>query len=167
MTFDEVLSKFRIERRSQDGAQCICPAHRDEKASLTISKGEKRTLLYCHAGCDTEKILGAVGLKMSDLFEEPYWRSNERWREYVENREQRQIEDVYNYVDLSGRYAYTRLRLTGKNFVMELLRMTGSFMDFGEHPGRTSQLSIVMGSTNLKGRSQTENVFFMLRARKM
>lgn len=115
MTFDEVLSHFTVKSKSRDKAQCICPSHSDKQASLTISRGERGTVLHCHAGCDPEEIVEAVGLKMSDLFEEPLRRSE--WREYVESREQRQIESVYDYVDLSGRYVFTRLRLSGKKFI--------------------------------------------------
>ena len=110
MTFDEVLSHFQVNKRYRDKAQCLCPAHSDKEPSLTISRGDKGTVMHCQAGCDTEKILGAVGLKMTDLFDEPL--RNEQWRSYVENREKRQIESVYEYVDLSGNYAFTRLRLS-------------------------------------------------------
>lgn len=127
MTFDEVLSHFKVNKRYRDKAQCICPAHSDKQASLTISRGDRGTVLFCHAGCDTEKILGAVGLKMTDLFDEPL--RNEQWRSYVENREKRQIESVYEYVDLSGQYAFTRLRLSGKKFIYG--RMEGERFRYG------------------------------------
>lgn len=71
MTYDEILSYFQVKRRSGDKAQCICPAHNDHSPSLTISKGEKGTVLYCHAGCETADVLKAVGLKMSDLYDDP------------------------------------------------------------------------------------------------
>lgn len=71
MTYDEILSYFQVKRRSGDKAQCICPAHNDHSPSLTISKGEKGTVLHCHAGCETADVLRAVGLKMSDLFDDP------------------------------------------------------------------------------------------------
>lgn len=121
MTFDEVLSHFTIKKRYRDKAQCICPAHSDKEASLTISRGDKGTVIHCHAGCETETILGAVGLRLTDLFEEPLRSPDEKWRKYVESREQRQIEAVYEYVDLSGRYAFTRLRLSGKKFLYGIL----------------------------------------------
>ena len=121
MTFDEVLSHFQVKKKYRDRAQCICPAHSDKEASLTISKGDKGTVIHCHAGCETETILGAVGLRLTDLFEDPLRSPDEKWRKYVESREQRQIEAVYEYVDLSGRYAFTRLRLSGKKFLYGIL----------------------------------------------
>ena len=129
MTYEEVLSHFKIQNRYRDKAQCICPAHQDKEASLTISRGDKGTVLFCHARCPTEKILNTVGLKMTDLFDEPLQKSNERWRSFVEGREQRQIESVYEYVDLSGQYAFTRLRLAGKKFIYG--RMEGDRFRYG------------------------------------
>ena len=115
MTFDEVVSHFKVKSRNAGRVQCICPSHNDKEASLTISRGEKGTVVHCHAGCNTADVLGAVGLSMRDLFEDT--QTGEKWKAYVEGREKRQIEDVYRYVDLNGKYAFTRLRLSGKKFL--------------------------------------------------
>jgi len=46
-----------------------CPAHEDRVASLSISVGEAgRTILKCHAGCETAAIVRALGIAWSDLF---------------------------------------------------------------------------------------------------
>lgn len=45
-----------------------CPAHNDQKASLALRMGEKGIVMKCMAGCDTEAVVRALGLKMSDLF---------------------------------------------------------------------------------------------------
>jgi len=66
---DNILT--RLEGVKGDGAsyQARCPAHDDRVASLSISRGEDgRALVHCHAGCSTEAVLQAVGLKMVDLF---------------------------------------------------------------------------------------------------
>lgn len=118
MTYNEVLSRFQVKKSHRDKAQCICPSHNDKEASLTISKGEKGTVVHCHAGCETADILEKVGLKMSDLFADDLTPiTGERWRAYVEKREKRKIEGVYSYFDLNGNYAFTRIRLSGKNFI--------------------------------------------------
>ena len=130
MTYTEVLSRFQVKRSYRDKARCICPAHPDREASLTISKGEKGTIIHCHAGCETADVLGAVGLKMTDLFDDdPIQNTGERWRAYVEGREKRQIEDVYKYVDLNGNYAFTRIRLSGKKFIYGI--MDGDRFNYG------------------------------------
>ncbi|MGI8761310.1 MAG: AAA family ATPase [Jatrophihabitantaceae bacterium] len=48
-----------------------CPAHEDSTPSLSITGIEGQTLIHCHAGCRTEDVMGALGLTMSDLFDEP------------------------------------------------------------------------------------------------
>lgn len=129
MTYDEILSRFKVKRSYRDKAQCICPSHNDQEASLTISKGEKGTVVHCHAGCETADVLGAVGLSLKDLFEDDPIQTGERWRSYVEGREKRQIEDVYKYVDLNGNYAFTRIRLSGKKFIYGI--MDGDRFNYG------------------------------------
>lgn len=130
MTYDEILSRFQVKRSYRDKAQCICPSHNDKEASLTISKGEKGTVVHCHAGCETADILGAVGLSLKDLFDDdPIQNTGERWRAYVEGREKRKIEDVYKYVDLNGNYAFTRIRLSGKKFIYGI--MDGDRFNYG------------------------------------
>ncbi len=129
MTYDEILSRFQVKRSYRDKAQCICPSHNDQEASLTISKGEKGTVVHCHAGCETADVLGAVGLSLKDLFEDDPIQTGERWRSYVEGREKRQIEDVYKYVDLNGNYAFTRIRLSGKKFIYGI--MDGDRFNYG------------------------------------
>lgn len=130
MTYNEILSRFQVKRSYRDKAQCICPSHNDKEASLTISKGEKGTVVHCHAGCETADILGAVGLSLKDLFDDdPIQNTGERWRAYVEGREKRQIEDVYKYVDLNGNYAFTRIRLSGKKFIYGI--MDGDRFNYG------------------------------------
>ncbi|MBQ6519716.1 MAG: hypothetical protein IJI14_13420 [Anaerolineaceae bacterium] len=119
MTYDEVLRHFEVKRKNGDSAQCICPAHHDKEASLTISRDKDRTLVHCHAGCRTEDILHSVDLKMQDLFENPSEKPD--WKQYVEKREGKKVEDVYHYVDFSGAYTFTRLRLSGKKFLYGFL----------------------------------------------
>ncbi len=120
MTYEESLSHFRVVKRYSDKAQCRCPCHDDRRASLTITKGKKCTLLYCHAGCQFEDILQAVNLKKSDLFyeERPLGSS---WRAYIECREGRKIEAIYNYVSINDDYAFTKVRLQGKKMIYGML----------------------------------------------
>ena len=88
--FERNLEHFIISKRYGDKAQCRCPAHDDKRASLTITKGRKCTLFYCHAGCTVDDILPAAGLEKKDTFydTEPQ-RTN--WRAYIESREKRKI----------------------------------------------------------------------------
>lgn len=37
MTFERILSHFQVRKRGTGKAQCICPAHADREASLTLT----------------------------------------------------------------------------------------------------------------------------------
>lgn len=121
MTFEEIVSRFEVKSRYKDRVQAVCPAHPDKQASLTISRGRTGTLLHCHAGCDLESILNAVGLKKSDLFDSDKPQSSS-WKRYIESREKRQIEAIYDYVDCNGAYMYTKIRLQGKKLLYGILK---------------------------------------------
>lgn len=119
--YESNLRSFHIVKRSGDKAQCKCPAHDDRQASLTISKGRKCTLFYCHAGCKIDSILSAAGLEKKDTYydAEP---QQANWRTFIEGREKRKIEAVYNYVSIiNGSYAFTKLRLEGKKIIYGIL----------------------------------------------
>jgi hypothetical protein len=66
---DLILSHLKDPQKTNKGYKAKCPNHHDKRASLTISEGDDgRVLLKCFAGCPTEEIVKAVGLKMKDLF---------------------------------------------------------------------------------------------------
>ena len=121
MQFDEILTHFQIQKRYGDKAQARCPCHDDKQASLTITKGRRSALLHCHAGCNFEDIVQKVGLKKQDLyFEERPPGSN--WRAYVEGREHKRIEAVYNYVSAAnGEYTFTKIRIQDKRMIYGVL----------------------------------------------
>lgn len=110
MTYEEILSRFQVKRRYSNRAQCICPVHTDKQASLTISLKDNKILFRCHAGCNTESILGAVGLSFKDLgnYEPP------KWRERLEYGQKKHIEAVYDYKAADGKYLYSKVRFEGK-----------------------------------------------------
>jgi hypothetical protein len=72
----DLLSLLKNVRKSRDGwtARCPVPAHDDRQNSLSVALGERdgkrRWLLRCHAGCDFQMIISALGLEASDLVEE-------------------------------------------------------------------------------------------------
>ncbi len=69
MTLQEILSRLHGVHGSGKQYTARCPAHDDHNASLSIGQGEDgKILLHCHAGCDVENILAALGLKKADLF---------------------------------------------------------------------------------------------------
>ena len=49
-----------------------CPAHEDNRASLSVAEGDDgRALVYCFAGCKTEEVIKALGLTWAELFGDP------------------------------------------------------------------------------------------------
>lgn len=65
----EFLSHLKGVKNRPNGWMALCPAHDDKQASLSVTKGSTgRILLKCFAGCNTEDIVAALGLKMSNLF---------------------------------------------------------------------------------------------------
>jgi putative DNA primase/helicase len=64
-----VLSRLEDVKQRSGYHVAKCPAHDDREPSLSVSEGDDgKVLLKCHAGCDVEEIVGAMGLHMSDLF---------------------------------------------------------------------------------------------------
>lgn len=87
---DAVGSTYRCTAEYAAVAQC--PAHEDRTASLSLGAGDDgRVLLHCHAGCSTEEVVAALGLKMVDLFDGQA--SSNRHREIVA---------TYDYFDAEG-----------------------------------------------------------------
>src|SRR5579885_3630284 len=69
---EKLLSRLHGVKKAGRGWSARCPAHGDQKASLSVSEGSDGTaLLKCHAGCSTDAVLAALGLKLRDLF--PAW----------------------------------------------------------------------------------------------
>lgn len=61
--------RVRVDRGTT--CSCLCPAHDDNNASLSITEtGEGVVLMKCHANCELEAILRALGLTKRDLFPE-------------------------------------------------------------------------------------------------
>jgi AAA domain len=68
MTAAELITRLDSVRRTSNGWQARCPAHEDRNPSLAIGEGDDgRILLHCHAGCDVEEVVRAIGLEMRDL----------------------------------------------------------------------------------------------------
>lgn len=56
-------------RPNGSGATARCPAHDDQRSSLSVSDGDDgRVLVKCHAGCTLDEILSKLALQPRDLF---------------------------------------------------------------------------------------------------
>jgi len=70
----------KVRGRNGSWTAC-CPAHDDKGPSLAVRElPDGRVLVHCFAGCETESVLGAVGMDMTDLFP-----PEEKRRQYTEH----------------------------------------------------------------------------------
>ena len=72
MNIEEFLSRLQgvVETGANKWSAC-CPAHEDSNPSMSVTIGNNGGILvHCHAGCSPEAIVGAMGLKMSDLMKD-------------------------------------------------------------------------------------------------
>ena len=68
MPVDRLLARLPDAKRAGKAWAACCPAHDDQRASLSIAEGDDgRALVKCHAGCSVDKICAAVGLSVLDL----------------------------------------------------------------------------------------------------
>lgn len=101
-----VLGRLQQVRRAGSGHGARCPAHEDQHASLSISRGDDgRVLLHCHAGCSPESVCSAIGLKITDLFT-PSNNGHSKGR----------IVATYDYRDAAGALQFQVVRFDPKGF---------------------------------------------------
>jgi Protein of unknown function (DUF3631) len=107
MNPDDVLDRFANVRQAGSGWTARCPAHDDQRNSLTIDRGGGgRWLLKCHANCPFDAILDAAGLTTADVG--PDHTSSSGGFGHVDA--------VYPYRDERGTLLYEACRLAPKDF---------------------------------------------------
>ena len=83
-------------RQCGRGWQARCPAHEDNRPSLSVGVGsDGKALICCHAGCEYEAIIKALGLN---------------------GQARQQIVTEYDYVDESAKLLYQVCRTENKGF---------------------------------------------------
>lgn len=102
-----------IKQTGQGKYLCKCPAHNDDKASLSIGEGEKGIVLTCFAKCKTEDICEKLGIKMSDLF-------YKEKKEAPKQKSRGKVVAVYPYHDEKGRLLFEVLRYEPKSFCQRM-----------------------------------------------
>ena len=103
MTITEIISRFDAKKNGNSW-MAKCPVHADSTASLSINEGKKgHILIKCFAGCETKKIVEAVGLKMSDLMP-------------PKEKKTKEIVKTYDYHDATGKMVFQVVRFDPKDF---------------------------------------------------
>jgi hypothetical protein len=126
VTIEEFLAHLEGVQRHGEQWEGRCPAHDDEHASLSVTLGRKGIVLRCHAGCDSEAVVRAVGLSMSDLFYESatngsYPAGTEAAARVTAATRRKPeslgaIEAVFDYHDAEGVLLFQVVRFEGKEF---------------------------------------------------
>ena len=66
---DRVLDRLPAAQRVGGQYRDRCPVHEDRKPSLLVRElPDGKVLINCRAGCRTEHVLEALGLRWGDLF---------------------------------------------------------------------------------------------------
>ena len=92
---------------SANGTSAQCPAHDDGQPSLSIGQGREGAILHCHADCETDAILEALGMSAADLFDQP---------RDGRDRDRPEVVDTYVYDDEHGKPLFYVERLSPKGF---------------------------------------------------
>jgi len=107
-------------KQQGDGWNARCPAHEDKRASLSLGQGgDGKTLLHCFAGCTIEAIVYALGLEMSDIFEEEPTRAP-ALKAAPKPKDKFGFDPpqtTYDYTDLGGKLLYQVCRYKNKKFM--------------------------------------------------
>lgn len=146
ITFDDVITRLphpaKPTSKARDVVRAVqtkCPCHDDKKASLTISEKADGTLLfYCHADCDTDDILDALGLTYADIspnkktpscldrlvyyYSTKYKWEDEQHKTHTGYGEGVHLVDEYRYTDEDGKYLYSKIRMEGGQIDGKLIR---------------------------------------------
>jgi RecA-family ATPase/5S rRNA maturation endonuclease (ribonuclease M5) len=134
MDIDNVLPKLEKVTKTEKGWSARCPAHSDKKPSLSISKGtDGKLLMFCHAGCDFDQIVQALGI-------------NER-EQFGQKTQKPKIVAVYDYVDENGEVLYEMLRYEPKDFRVRRPNGSGGYYwNFGDVRRVIYQLPEILAS---------------------
>lgn len=104
---DHVLDKLNFHgQRNGHDFKCLCPTHEDSKESLSVTEGKNGiVLIKCFAGCDTKKVVAALGLTFADLNPAK-----------VKSQTSKREVATYDYVNEVGELLYQVVRYEPKDF---------------------------------------------------
>lgn len=111
-----VLPKLDGVRPAGAGYEARCPAHEDRRASLSVGPGKDQpVVITCHAGCDRDLILDALGLTWAEVCI-PRQDHDREDRQAGEWTPRGPAVAVYRYVDEQGRHLFDVCRTADKQF---------------------------------------------------
>ena len=108
MTLEENWSLFQSKlkqvTKTNNGIVGCCPAHKDQKPSLTASCNDKKILVKCQTGCTFEEIASALEMEQSQFFAPE------------ETTLRKKIVAKYRYEYKEGNHAFDIVRFEPKDF---------------------------------------------------
>ena len=110
MKIQEIISLLKEVRKNGAGYTALCPAHNDQRRSLSINETNGRILIKCFAGCNVNTIVSVPGIESKDLFTEL------KQGKSASNFQSKKIIAVYDYVDETGEILYQNVRYEPKDF---------------------------------------------------
>ena len=97
----EILSQLKNVRQTSNGYTSRCPAHDDDKNSLSLKEGDNgKPIFYCFAGCSYQNIAAALNLSTNGNGQ----------------NSPKRVETIYDYTDEDGKLLYQNVRFEGKDF---------------------------------------------------
>ena len=113
---ETVLDSLENVKQTNSGWSSKCPAHNDNKASLTIAMGKDgKILMNCKAGCEFPKVVNALGFKQSDFFPTTSYKKPE-------------IVAIYPYLNDKGHEEFQKVRFEPKDFRQRHLASNGEYV---------------------------------------
>jgi putative DNA primase/helicase len=64
--YREVVGALSQRGSRRKGTDWQCPTHIDDDPSLSVTDAGDTVLLHCHAGCETDDVLRALGLSWTE-----------------------------------------------------------------------------------------------------
>lgn len=132
MTLNELLKYFQNPVAAGNGYNVNCPAHQDNKASLSVTSGQKGVLLKCQAGCLTPDIVSVLGLQMADLFFQPVSQNGHHKNGTQQSGKKWQLVESYQYQKPDGSFAFEVQRMLspkGKEFPIRWKNDSGEWVN--------------------------------------
>src|SRR5262249_48635601 len=68
MTLSEITSRLDNIKRYSGNLTARCPAHDDNRNSLSLTETHDKVMIFCHAGCSVNEVCAAIGIELKDLF---------------------------------------------------------------------------------------------------
>ncbi len=156
MQIGDILNKLNgVKRLADNSFMARCPAHPDKIPSLHITPTDDgKILLKCQAGCQTEAIVTALGIKMADLFSDaPVAPAPKK------------IVAEYSYQDERGQELFQVIRFEPKNFSQRHRNGSGEWVwdlkDVKRVLYHLPELTRVLGETvyMVEGEKDTDNLW--------